>query len=79
MQELPANFPYKAQNVCYVYVGNDGTVTCPHYKPERQDAVRNVAAGKGRLFGAWPGNYRTDLFPLTDIHALRLAFGVASP
>jgi hypothetical protein len=76
MRDLPANFPYRDQGICYVYVGNDKSVTCPHYLDDKREAVVNVCAGKGRLFGAWPGAYRTDLFALTDKKALRAAFNM---
>lgn len=79
MRELgTTEFPYGAKIVCYVYVGNDGNVTCPHTVGERAQAVDDVANGHGRLFGAWPGMYRTDLFALTDVATLQARFPASS-
>jgi len=69
------HFPYKSQTVCYVVVAADGTVTSPHTVKEKRTMAADLAAGKVRIFAAWPGQYRTDLFELTDAEAMRTALG----
>jgi hypothetical protein len=68
-------FPYNARAVCWVLVAPDGTVSSPgHTMAGRRAALAQVEAGGVRLFIAWPGQWRTDLFEVDDLGALRAAF-----
>lgn len=54
------DFPYTWPGLmCYIVVSDDGAVTKLH---GRGDLREFLDAPTGRLFAAWPGRYRTDLF-----------------
>jgi len=65
--EVEGGFPYDSTGVCYVVVMNDGEILNPRSNPPcRQDAAKIVQTGQGRLFIAWPGKWRTDLFEVDE-------------
>lgn len=67
------HFPYSWPGLmCYIVVADDGTVGKLH---GRGDLREFLAAPSGRLFAAWPGQYRTDLF-LVDPAVMREAMGL---
>lgn len=74
-------FPYQSKLLCYVLVSNDGTISqpCQYRKSDRRElveAAKKVREGTARLFVAWPGSYRTDLFAVDDITAFMTAFEI---
>lgn len=55
-------FPFKSARVCYLEVKPDGTVSQLRYADEKREALARAEAGESRVYAAWPGEYRTDLF-----------------
>ncbi|MEU6034362.1 hypothetical protein ABZ801_03055 [Actinomadura sp. NPDC047616] len=58
--------------MCYIEVHKDGRVT------HGVDAgtYERALAGESRLFAAWPGNWRSDLFVIDDLDQYARAFGI---
>ena len=74
------NFPYSAKTVCYIEVDKNGQVTqLPHDSASMTAAYDNAIHHKSTIYAVWPGNYRSDLFIIDDLHALAAAFGVPRP
>lgn len=63
-------FPYLHPQVCWVLVTGEGEVLNPAGTAQRLDAASMVQQGRARLFIAWPGRTRTDLFSVDDQAAL---------
>lgn len=60
------DFPFLHPQVCWVLVTDDGQVLNPSSRTSRLDAASMVQQGKARLFIAWPGRSRSDLFEVDD-------------
>ncbi|MCP2321027.1 hypothetical protein APR12_006417 [Nocardia amikacinitolerans] len=69
--ELGNDFPYTSQTVCYIEVGEDGTVS----HGVNIDSWSRAKGGKSRLFAVWPGQWRSDLFVIDDLDRMGGAFG----
>jgi len=74
------NFPYRSSVNCYIEVSPDGIVRNIAHRNksdinEVKAAYTRVCNRESRLFCAWPGNYRTDLFEIDDLDAFADAFG----
>ena len=54
-------FPYgwPGKTVCYIHIADDGVVRQFRYRDDLRSFLANPT---GRLFAAWPGEWRTDLF-----------------
>lgn len=58
--EFPA---HKAgARICYIEVTPDGGVAQLRYADELRDGLQRAKSGDSRVYAAWPGQYRTDLF-----------------
>jgi len=59
-------FPYgwPGKRVCYIHVADDGTVSQFQYRDDMRSYLANPT---GRLFAAWPGEWRTDLFLIDPV------------
>lgn len=64
------DFPYLDPRVCWVLVTDKGEVLNPQGTPARLSAAALAQQGKGRLFMAWPGRTRTDLFEADSQEAI---------
>ena len=75
-------FPYTNSTNCYIEVGFNNSVSSLSHKnksdrPGIEAAYNRVLLGSSRLYCAWPGNYRTDLFIIDDLNSFAKAFGIA--
>lgn len=69
--ENPAfGFPYKSKLMCYIEVYNDGTVNQVQIS---SSVINRLESGKSKLYCAWPGQWKTDLFKIENITALKKA------
>ena len=66
-----SDFPYRDPTVCYIEVGNEGTVS----QGIDAEAWKRAKAGESRLFAVWPGQWRSDLFAIDDLDQLAGALG----
>lgn len=57
-----ADFPHKNPRICYIEIGQDGSVSQLRYAAEIREGRARAASGESRLYAAWPGEFRTDLF-----------------
>lgn len=72
------NFPYGyPDTVCYIEVPADGGLKQVKGRAGIRDAISRAADGKSRIYAAWPGRYRTDLFFIDDLAALAEECGVS--
>ena len=67
-------FPYKNSTNCYIEVGSDNSVSNLSHKnksdrPDIEAAYNRALSGNSKLYCAWPGNYRTDLFIIDDLNS----------
>lgn len=67
-------FPYMSATVCYIEVKPDGTTNQVN-RSELKEVYERVSNGESKLYCAWPGNYRTDLFEIDDMADFADAFG----
>ena len=76
-------FPYKNPTNCYIEVLPNGTVrNMAHKNKSDKNEVEAVYARlcnqESKLFCAWPGNYKTDLFEIDDLNIYAEAFGLST-
>ena len=74
-------FPYTNSTNCYIEVGSDNSVSNISHKNKSdhagvEAAYNRVLSGKSRLYCAWPGKYRTDLFVIDDLTSFAEAFDI---
>lgn len=60
-------FPYKAGHVCYFERFADGHIESVDKRKPWGDRMERLRSGSSTLFGAWPGEWRTDLFVIDDL------------
>lgn len=70
--EVGEEFPYTSGTTCVIEVHSDGTVT----QGGGAEAYKRALAGTSRLFAAWPGQWRTDLFAIDDLDEYARALGL---
>jgi len=72
-------FPYGYPGaVCYIEVSGAGGLRQIQGRGEIRDAVVRAERGESRIYAAWPGQYRTDLFFIDDLPALKAAASLKS-
>lgn len=72
-----APFPYGWQGaVCYFELGDDGVPLQARVRDDLRDMVRRALVDEVRIFAAWPGAYRTDLFVIDEPKRLADAIGL---
>jgi hypothetical protein len=69
------DFPYLSNKVCYIVV-RDGLPVQLRYRDGIRQAIQDASADKCALFAVWPGEWRSDLFRIDDLHAAARAFKV---
>lgn len=68
------DFPYSWPGlICYIHISDEGVVSKLH---TRDDLRVFLSDPSGRLFAAWPGRYRTDLF-LIDPAVMKNQMGLS--
>jgi hypothetical protein len=63
--ETPFPFDWPGR-VCYFEL-TKGNLLWIKTRDETRDAVRRALAGKTKIYAAWPGQYRTDLFLVDNV------------
>lgn len=71
-QASGAPVPFRARHVTFVRVGADGRLEQASAVAEKQEMLRKLQAEDG-LLAAWTGQYRTDVFWVDDLEAVREA------
>lgn len=70
-----SKFPYTCKTMCYIEVFNDGTVQQMRVNlNDALDTRNRLRNNESRLYCAWPGQWRTDLFKIVDIDKFIDAF-----
>lgn len=69
---MGAEFPYKLGAMCYIEVLANGEVRFG----KDHEAYKRALAGQSRLYAAWPGQWRSDLFAIDDLTPYARAFGI---
>lgn len=63
-------FPYSGKSVCFIEQTPDGKIDQVHtYVDDMRAVYYRVKYEGSKLYAAWPGNWRTDLFEIDDIEA----------
>jgi hypothetical protein len=61
------SFPFDwPGRVCYFEL-NKGNMLWIKTRDETREAVRRALTGKTKIYAAWPGQYRTDLFLVDNV------------
>ena len=63
-------FPYGSKCVCYIEQTSDNNIEQVGTRvDERRSVYYRVKHEGSKLYGAWPGQWETDLFEIDDIEA----------
>lgn len=64
-------FPYNERTTAFILVDSNGNVEQPVGREMLRAAVKAVEGQNARLFAVWPGRWRSDLFEVDDLQAMR--------
>ena len=62
-------FPYDSKLVCFLEVAQNGETRQISNAREKLIALKNARSGESKIYAAWPGQWRTDLFIIDDFDA----------
>jgi len=69
---MGADFPYRLRTMCYIEIGDDGSVRWGH----EESAYERARAGRSRLFAVWPGEWSSHLFAIDDLDLYARGMGL---